>query len=250
MRRLAAALSVALATTASAEDLRIGVAPFFPPFIEPAQSNGGWTGYDAEVMARVCDIGGFDCIYETMPVQALFDALDAGEVDVILGGLGVSAERARRVDFLCPHWEVEGEAYLWAVDPRVSLRNGRIGTTRGTLFEGVLREEGIEATLYATIDDALAGLAAGEIDGILWGGGAMRIGAGYGLSLIETDTIDTPSGGVAFAVTKGEEALRSRLNAALAELSSSGELSRLQVFWMGADQGDVIARCSRWDALS
>jgi len=246
MRALVAGLCLAAATAppAGGETLRVGVAPIFPPFIEPSNRAPGWTGLDAEVMGALCEDLGLDCRWETRPVAELLPALQAGELDVVMGGLGVSAAREAMIDFLCPHWQVEGPVgYLWVADPSLTLETARIGTTRGTLFEEALARDEIPARLYATLDEALTAIAAGEIDAVLWGGRAGELAAGRGITLSYLDYIETPSGGVALAVSEDAPDLRRRLNDGLAALSASGRLGDMQWRWMGADQGDVVADC-------
>jgi polar amino acid transport system substrate-binding protein len=62
-------------------------------------------GRDVEMMERLARAGGFELVWQRLEFSQLLGALESGAADVVCATIGVTAERARRVDFTRPYFE-------------------------------------------------------------------------------------------------------------------------------------------------
>jgi len=240
---------LALAAPAAADPLRIATGGHYPPYIwvedgQPVQ------GLDYDLMNEICARRDFDCTWVDMPMSDIFDAVTAGEVDVVTGGFGYSAERDRIVDFTCPYWSLgENQGAFLSLDPEADLIESEIGVLDASLYAAALERANRDIRPYATEEEALAALLAGDVP-VIFGSHNLEELALAQPGVVRRGSYPTFSGGTAFIVSEDAPALRDALDAALAEIEEDGTLSRLQVQWLGVDQGDIIARCKLTNALT
>ena len=246
---LLAWLASTLAVPVWAEDLRIATGGHYPPFIyEPGTADV--RGLDYDLVGELCTRGGYECTWVDLPMGDIFQALARGDVDVVTGGFGYSVARDAIVDFTCPYVTAgEDTGDFIATTPDIDLLSARIGVLDQSLYHAAMIQAGRDVTTYPTEEDALAALAAGQIDVVFGSHNAKSLADArdgfYGVGVYPTF-----SGGSAIAVSEDAPDLLAHLDALLAEVSSDGTLARLQVQWLGADQGDVIARCNDINALT
>ena len=119
----------------------------------------------------------------------------------------------------------------------VSLEGKRVGVQKGTNHEQYLQatQKELEIVRYPTIGAATADLAAGKIDLVFGDAMALDLGflktpKGKSFAFVGPDMRD-PSffgQGMAIAVRKGNDALRERVNAALAQIKSAGTYDAIE----------------------
>jgi polar amino acid transport system substrate-binding protein len=105
----------------------------------------------------------------------------------------------------------------------------------GTTSSDFLDEEGIDYVGAATIDDAVAMLADGEVDAVVFDGPVLQ----YRLSLHKSSRLELVGEtfsreGYAIAVAPGSP-LRHEINVTLLELRENGSLDRLLEKWSISD---------------
>jgi polar amino acid transport system substrate-binding protein len=87
--------------------LIVGTSPDFPPF-EYIAKNGSIVGFDIELITILAHKAGYKCVkVKSMSFDSLIPALEQGQIDVIAAGMTITPERAKRVDFTNPDWEVD-----------------------------------------------------------------------------------------------------------------------------------------------
>lgn len=90
----------AAAAESSAPVLRVGISEV-PPFViqEP---DGSWRGISIDLWKQVAAQAGYRFELQPMPFQRLLPSLEAGQLDVVVGALTMTAEREARFDFTHP----------------------------------------------------------------------------------------------------------------------------------------------------
>jgi ABC-type amino acid transport substrate-binding protein len=105
--------------------LRVGVAPENPPMIFVQE--GELAGVEAD-LARALGVRlGRRVVFTRFGADALLPALERGDVDVVMSGLSITPERARRVRFIAPYMQAGQLALIRFAD---LARFGRIHTIR------------------------------------------------------------------------------------------------------------------------
>lgn len=238
----AALFLLALAGSAHADPLRIATGGHYPPYIfNPATPDA--MGFDKDMLDEICARGAFECTWVDLPMGSIFQLLAAGEVDVVTGGFGYSVERDALVDFTCPYVAGgDGKGTFVGMQADTDLITARVGVLEQSLYQKAMERGDRDVMTYPTEEAALDALAAGDV-AVVFGSHnmvSMAEARGGHLTLGEYPTF---SGGTVLAVSEDATELRRTLDKLLAEMSEDGTLSRLQMQWMGIDDGDVISRC-------
>lgn len=228
--------SVALA----AETLRVGVSADYPPLV--FEQDGQIVGIEADNARAVGEIIGRKVELSNMPFEKLLPALLAGDIDVIMSGFSVTAERSSQVIFTDSFMLVGQMAILhrdkiarfaqpWAIY-RPGVRIGvEPGTTGAAFAERELKEAKI--SFYADADAAFAGLRADQIDLYIhdaptsWQLATSRENADL-ISLYSAMTEEM----LAWAVRPGNDTLAGDLNRALAVMKANGTLQYILNRWI------------------
>jgi ABC-type amino acid transport substrate-binding protein len=114
---LAAALGLAGLAGCSAPNpgqsgaLRVGSDLANPPFAQ-VDAQGEPRGRDVEMMERLGAKLGREIEWVRMDFDALLDAVEAGEIDVVCATLGITPEREERIDFTAPYFETRISAVV------------------------------------------------------------------------------------------------------------------------------------------
>lgn len=242
-------LLVALALAASAcvsskaprgRTLRVGVAPIFAPVV--FEQDGEIVGIEPDLARALGERLGRRVVFERFAEGELIDALERGDVDVVMSGLSITPERAGRVLFATPYMQSGQLALIRAAD---LARFGRIHTLRrpgarvgyqyGTTGERFVATELARATSFG-FDDVEAGLRslrAGRIDYFLHDAPTVWRIAGdpaqrdlHGLYQLLTDE------SLAWAVRRGDATLQAQLDAALADWKRDGRIEAVIDRWI------------------
>lgn len=151
--------------------LRIGVSPDYPPVI--FERDGTILGIEADLARRVGHALERPIEFVRIPFDDLIDALEAGEVDVVMSGLAITPERAERVQFTVPYMEVGQLALIRTRDiarfgrvHTIRRAGARIGYERGTRGERYVAESLPFAQSFGfdSVDAGLRSLRAERID--------------------------------------------------------------------------------------
>lgn len=224
-----------------------------------ADEDGLPAGYSVALCERVAAAVGvatgrddLEPAYALVSVGARFEALEAGEIDILCGATTVTLERRAQVDFTLLTF-VTGASVLVrggsGVEGMADLAGRRIGVLGGTTTEDGLRsgleDAGIDADVIA-VDAHSAGQAAlltGEIDAY-FGDRILLIGLA-----LEADTPEPLQVSnqffsfepYALAVRRDDHDLRLVADRALAALYRSGEIGEIYNRWLpGAAPSDLL----------
>lgn len=151
--------------------LRVGTAADYPPVV--FEQDGEIVGIEADLAARLGDALGRRIEFVRIPFVDLIDALEAGEVDVVMSGLSITPEREERVRFTVAYMEVGQLALIRRADlarfgriTRIRRSGARVGYERGTTGERYVANELPSATSFAFdgVEDGIRSLRGGRID--------------------------------------------------------------------------------------
>lgn len=157
--------------TVSAEALKVGLSPDYPPM--QYMQDGRIVGIEPDNALAVGKILGREIQLVPMPFEALIPALESGKIDVIMSAFSVTAERSERVSFTEPYMRVGQMAIMhrdkvarfaqpWAVF-REGVRVGVEPETTGAAFAA--RElPDAKVSFYDDEEAAFAALREDRID--------------------------------------------------------------------------------------
>lgn len=237
--RAALALAILVAAApASAQEVIVGTSAHYPPIIV---HNGSppVTGLEGDLVSLICARAGWTCRWQIMPFDAVFPALETGQIDIAANSLGYTAERAARVHMTCPYrpmGEAGNTGTFYVRDPEHDARSGPIAVLRGTLHATALEAEGLDLRPFATDAAALDAVIAGTLPAYFGPDPAVDTHPGRA-HLRAAGRMDVPSGGTSLAVSRTRPDLAAEVDAQLATLSREGIIATLIQTWTG-DGGD------------
>ncbi|TBU78891.1 amino acid ABC transporter [Pseudomonas daroniae] len=232
---LAAAATLAFGTSAVAADkLKIGTEGAYPPF-NLIDASGQVGGFDVEIAQALCAKMQAECQVVTSDWDGIIPALNAKKFDFLVASMSITEERQQAVDFTDPYYTNK----LQFIAPKDSdfksdkdsLKGKVIGAQRATIA-GTWLEDNMDGVvdikLYDTQENAYLDLSSGRVDGVLadtfvnweW----LKSDAGKNFEFKGEPVFDDDKIGI--AVRKGD-ALRERLNTALAEIIADGTYKKI-----------------------
>lgn len=232
---LAAAATLAFGTSAVAADkLKLGTEGAYPPF-NLIDASGQVGGFDVEIGQALCAKMKVECEVVTSDWDGIIPALNAKKFDFLIASMSITEERKVAVDFTEPYYTNK----LQFIAPKggdfktdkASLKDKVIGAQRATIA-GTWLEDNLDGVvdikLYDTQENAYLDLSSGRLDGVLadtfvnweW----LKSDAGKAFEFKGDPVFDNDKIGI--AVRKGD-ALRDKLNAALAEIVADGTYKQI-----------------------
>lgn len=250
MRPIFAALGLAalFATPALAQDqIRIGVEGNYPPFSKVAP-DGTLSGFDIDIAAAVCQRMQADCTLVQQEWDGMIPALAANKFDMIVASMTITEARKEVVDFSDPYYDVPSrfvaaEGAFEGYSPEelagktiIVLRNSPRAqyleaTYPDSRILAVDREPAVYLELGAGRGDIAFGSSVVSAEAFL----NQPEGAGFE-QVADTITLtDSVDGGVGIAMRKGDDALRSRVNEALAGIIEDGSYATMAAAYFDFD---------------
>jgi ABC-type amino acid transport substrate-binding protein len=217
---------------AASEPVAVGTDAPFPAytFVDEA---GVITGFERDLMDEVCARAALTCSWEITNFEELIPGVMSGRFDVILGGMAVTEDRRRLVDFTEPYHLTDPEEWYigrpGAQQPSAALT----AVQSGTVHETHLRDLGYRFVSYPTEPEVLAALVDGTAD-LALGPFQTRsdieaVMGANGLEFLYSDML--PDDGVAMAVCQGNTDLLDSLNTALNAMRADGTIDALEDRW-------------------
>jgi polar amino acid transport system substrate-binding protein len=151
--------------------LVVATAPTYPPVV--FETENGIIGIEADLARIVGEKIGREIVFRRYPFPELIDALERGDVDVIMSGLSVTPERSARVRFTDPYMDIGQLAMIRTQDLArlgriqwIRRPETRVGYQRGTTGEVYVADHLTRSVAFAfeSVGDGLRALRAGRID--------------------------------------------------------------------------------------
>ena len=155
--------------------IRVGMTGEQPP-LSMISRDGDFLGLDVALMRVLARSMGVEARFVQLDFDELLDALDAGEVDVVMSGMTITPERVQRVAFVGPYF-TSGKTLLTRSEDLAAIEiaedldalTPRIAALRGSTSEEFARSALPNATLVLTagLDEAVRGVVSGEVDALV-----------------------------------------------------------------------------------
>ena len=246
-----AVLAMGAPQTASAETLRVGMECTYAPF-NFKNANGDLDGYDVDVAKGVGGLIGADLEFVCQKWDGMIPALLANKFDLVVASMSITDKRLKKMDF--------SDTYRISVGRLVGKQNSgwnlfddegkpipanfaglKVGLERATTYSDWFENELPQANvvLYDSNEALYLDLVNGRTDMIMTNPMKAHLrflskedGAGFEFVSPQIDEKKYFGIGVGIGLRKGNDELKTRLNAALKTLTDGGWLEKyaLQYF--------------------
>ena len=240
MKKLMMTAAVAIGLTAgaaSAEKVRIGMAPEpYPPFAS-VDASGTWTGWEIDLMWALCAKAALECEIAPVAWDGLIPALEAGQIDAIMNSMSITEDRLKVIDFSDKYYNtptVIVAAKGAGITPDAAGLSGKIigvqvSTVHQTYAEKHFGDSAAEIKVYQTQDEANQDLVAGRIDATQADSIALDafLASDAGMACCELmgaveNDVEVLGAGVGLGLRKGDEELKAKFNKAIADVIADG----------------------------
>ena len=219
--------------------LRVGIAEFVP-WAMPAE-RGGHVGYDIDLGNKIAQDMGVRVEFKVYEWKDIIPALEAGEVDLISGGIVISPQRALRISFT-QQVASSGAGMATNTEMTKDVENLQqlndpdivIATVTDTFSEGVARSIFDKAEIHSHVNknDAEKEILAGDAHVYISSLPAVQF-----LATNNSDAIDLPLSdpivgwAEALAVQRGEQELLNFLNAWVTARTADRWVDATREYW-------------------
>ena len=232
---LAAAGFAVLTATAfgQGQTVRIATEGAYPPF-NFINEAGAPAGYEIDLAQAICEEAGLTCEFVINDWDSIIPNLLAGNYDLIMAGMSITEERQQTIDFTDDYYPPDPSKFAGMAGAGLDLANlsgARIGAQGNTLQANYITEtfgQNNEIVAFETADQALADLAAGNLDLIFTDGTFLDPVVASSNGSIEFVGEDVLLGeGIAAGIRKEDSDLKSSIDAALTTLKQNGTVDEL-----------------------
>lgn len=211
----------------AAGTLRIGVTDC-PPFSRQGQ-DGAWQGFDIALAEAVCQELGLSPAFVAIDWDSRVEALTTGQVDCLWSGLTARSDLAGEMDFSQTYLASRPALVVpEAAADTLELTGMTVAVESGSAGEAAVQAHLPEAERLpmATQGEALAALAAGEVQGAVVDILAAQAATAVYPGLQVQGQLDLGTEELAVGLRKGSD-LTQAVNDALAKLQADGVLDAL-----------------------
>jgi polar amino acid transport system substrate-binding protein len=221
------------------QKIRVGVSLFTPWAL--MDKNGELTGFEIEVANKLAREMGVETEFKIYSWTDLIPALNRGEIDVIIAGLGITPKRALQLNFTLPYAEsgvalATNTAMTKDIEDLRELNSPQIIVTAAakTLGSDVAKMmfDNADLRIVATADQAAQALLDGEAHAYV----GSTVETAF-LALDHPDKIDRPLNKpllvsvTGMGVKRGEQELLNFLNAWITARAADKWLSATHKYW-------------------
>ncbi len=240
---LAALAFAALTASANAQAVRLGTEGAYPPW-NFLDESGAVAGFEIDLGNELCARAALDCTWIVNDWDSMIPNLLAGNYDAIVAGMSITDERLQTIDFSENYFPPDPSKYIVHAGSTFDFDNlsgARIGV-QGSTIQAAYAESNLAAgntiVAFATGDQALADLNAGNVDMVLADGAYLEeIAAGSGGMLEITGPEVEIGNGVGIGLRKADDELETKFNTAIAAAKADGTVDALIAKWFPEKTG-------------
>ena len=231
-----AALAVAGSMTfADAHSVvRLGTEGAYPPY-NFLNDDGEVDGFEREVGDEVCARAELTCEWVTNEWDSIIPNLVSGNYDVIIAGMSITDERDEVIDFSQGYTQPDPSGYL-ALSADVDLAGGVIAAQTGTIQAAFVASTGATLLEFASPDETVAAVKAGEADAVLADKSFLQPIADSDGEVMLLEQEELIGGGVGLGVRESDGELLVKLDAAISSMKADGSLNALIEKWGVGEQ--------------
>ncbi len=231
---IAAVALGAVSSAALADDhsVRMGTEGAYPPY-NFINDQGELDGFEIEYGNMLCEMAKLDCTWVKNDWDSIIPNLVSGNYDVIMAGMSITAERAEVISFTRAYIPATWSFYVSADGAELDLTSPDtvIAAQVNTIQAGHVAASGATVLEFATPDETVAAVRAGEADAVLADDDYLKpivAESGGALSVIDQVRL---GGGVGLGIRQSDADLREKLNAAIEETVANGKVNELLNKW-------------------
>lgn len=240
MKKIMLAATAILALSGSAmaqETVRIATEGAYAPW-NFLDDSGAPAGFEIELGDAICAEAGLSCEWIINDWDSIIPNLLAGNYDLIMAGMSITEERLATIDFTQNYFPPDPSRYVALAGSTLdfaALTGARVGVQGGTIQASYAETNlGAANTIitFATADQAMADLAAGNLDTILADGAYLEpvvTASGGAIEFVGEDILI--GNGVGAGLRKDDAELKATLEAAITALKSDGTVDTLIAKW-------------------
>lgn len=221
----------------------IGTDTTFAPF-EFVDSEGNMVGIDMDILNAIAEDQGFDYELKVLGFNAAIQAVESGQVDGMIAGMGITEEREQSFDFSDPYFNAgvvfasreDNEEINSLEDLQGKTIAAKTGTAGYTVATELSEQYDFDVTVFEDSANMYEDVMVGNSDAAVEDYPVMAYAinnGGLGLKVISEDLEAVDYG---FAVKNGENAeLVEMFNAGLTNIQASGEYDEILSRYIGED---------------
>jgi len=234
----------ALDDVLKAKSIKIGVPTDYPPY--------GFVGIDLQPQGLDIDMANY--IGQKMGVKVeLIPVISANRIpylqtkkaDLVISTLGKNPDREKVIDFTAaysPFFQAVFASKSLSIKSFNDLVGKSVGVTRGAMEDQELAKvvpSGVDVKRFEDNNATISAFVSGQTQLVATGASVAgnmiqrnpQLGAEYKLLLKDSPNF--------IGVAKGEDALRQRVNAIIADAKKAGDLDKLAQKWLGRSAGQL-----------
>ena len=227
----ALALTASMAFAGSHSVVRLGTEGAYPPynFLNDA---GEVDGFERELGDELCTRAELTCEWVTNEWDSIIPNLVAGNYDVIIAGMSITAERDEVIDFTTNYTQPDPSAYLALDGADVDFEGGVIAAQAGTIQAAHIASSGATLVEFATPDETIAAVRSGEADAVLADKAYLAPIAeeNADVAIVGEDVL--LGGGIGMGIRESDTELRDKFSAAIESMKADGSLNALIEKWL------------------
>lgn len=238
------ALAADLESIESAGTVKVGMLVDFPPF-GVLDASGQPDGYDADVAKALGEYLGVEAQIVPVTGPNRIPYLLSGQVDVLVASLGITEERAQKVDFSKPYAGISIAVYGdtgTEVADAAGLAGQSIAVTRASTQDTGVTGVAPEGTDIRRFDDdasSVQALMSGQVKLIGLSNVVMsQVAQAAGDRFDKKFDLSSQVQGI--AVAPGSDALLEKVDAFVAETKADGTLDEIHQKWLGEPLPDFV----------
>ncbi len=214
--------------------VRLGTEGAYPPY-NFINDDGEVDGFEREVGDEICARAELTCEWVTNEWDSIIPNLVSGNYDVIIAGMSITDERDEVIDFSQGYTQPDPSAYL-AMSADVDLAGGVLAAQTGTIQAAFIASTGATLLEFATPDETVAAVKAGEADAVLADKSFLQPIADADGEVMLLEQEELIGGGVGLGVRESDGELRETLDAAITSMKEDGTLNALIIKWGVGDE--------------
>lgn len=218
----------------------IGTDVTYPPF-EFANDNNKYVGIDIDLMKTIAKREGFQVEIKALGFNAAVQALESGQIDGVIAGMGITPERRKTFDFSDPYYKT---GYVMAVAKNSSissykdLKGKRVaiktGTAAANYAQSIQKKYGFKTVTFDDSDNMYNDVISGNSVACFDDGPVLQYAVKTGTKL-KLATKPADGGYYGFAVMKGQnQELLQKFNHGLKQLKADGTYQQIVNKYVGS----------------
>lgn len=209
--------------------VRMGTEGAYAPwnFINDA---GEVDGFERELGDELCKRAELTCEWVTNEWDSIIPNLVSGNYDTIIAGMSITAERDEVIDFTQEYTPADPSCYV-AMAADVDVDGGVVAAQTGTIQAAFVAENGATLVEFATPEETIGAVRAGEADAVLADCSYLEPIAQGEAELVMLERKEQIGGGVGMGLRESDTELKEKFNAAIASMKEDGSLNALIEKW-------------------